>query len=68
MLGTIERLVEDRGFGFVRPNGYAKTIFFHVRDARALSWDARLLNQRVEFEVAEDKQGREVALNVRPAT
>ena len=52
----------------MRPNGYAKTIFFHVRDARALSWDARLLNQRVEFEVAEDKQGREVALNVRPAT
>jgi hypothetical protein len=30
MQGTIATVVEERGFGFVRPDAYGKDLFFHI--------------------------------------
>lgn len=66
MLGTCTGWHEDRGFGFVRPDGErGPDVFVH---RRSLGGSAMWLEQgqRVEFEIGLDgRTGRQQALNVR---
>ncbi|MDA8336100.1 MAG: TIGR03986 family CRISPR-associated RAMP protein [Peptococcaceae bacterium] len=64
--GTIARLVEDRGFGFIKPDNGGKDVFFHF----SLLTDARpQLGLRLSFqEVTGDKGPRAVSLRVIPGS
>lgn len=54
--GTIERIVVDRGFGFIAvPN--SPDCFFHFRDLIGLEFDERLQGQRVRFQIETGEKG-----------
>jgi cold shock CspA family protein len=63
--GTLARWVEDRGFGFIKPDAAQEPdLFVHV--TAFPPGTVPVIGLRIEFEVADDR-GRKVAGNVRPA-
>ncbi len=65
-IGTVKKVVSDRGFGFISGED-GKDYFFH-RDALAssLDFDRMATGDRVEFEFQSSERGPR-AVNVRPA-
>jgi cold shock CspA family protein len=67
--GTIVKIIEDRGFGFIRPagsqgGGKVKDIFFHVRALPPnTQFDEQLVERRVQFETEQSDKGPR-AINV----
>jgi CspA family cold shock protein len=67
--GEIKRLAQDRGFGFIRPDGESDDIFFHTSAVQDGGFESLREGQRVEFEKGADDRDprRKRALNVRIA-
>lgn len=64
--GTILRLVEDRGFGFIKSPGQPD-VFFHCRElADDLAFDESLQERRVKFDIISAPKGPRAA-NVQAA-
>jgi CspA family cold shock protein len=62
--GTVVGYKDDRGFGFIRPDGGGADIFVHARDIA--NADALKQGQRVMFEAQFDEvRGKERANRVR---
>jgi cold shock protein len=68
--GQIKRLVRDRGFGFIRPEGANDDIFFHSSGMQGTMFDELNEGQNVEFDTQNDPRdsSRSRAINVRPAS
>jgi cold shock CspA family protein len=65
-VGTITRLMLDRGFGFIS-SPRQPDVFFHCRDlAEDLPFDETLQERRVKFDVLTTSRGPR-AQDVRPA-
>ena len=64
--GTIKNLVTDRGFGFIESEE-GKDLFFHSNEMEGVEYSSLTKGQEVEFEMAQDRQGRPNAVKVRPA-
>ncbi len=54
--GTIARLVRDRGFGFIQPDGGAADVFFHSSAVEQPTFDELNEGQQVEFETEPDSR------------
>ena len=54
--GTIARLT-DRGYGFIKPDGSEKDLFFHAKDLVELRYDDLREGDKVSFEIAESPKG-----------
>jgi CspA family cold shock protein len=67
--GQIKRLVRDRGFGFIRPEGASEDIFFHSSSLQSGVFDQLSEGQNVEFDKEADPRDpqRSRATNVRIA-
>jgi CspA family cold shock protein len=52
--GTVARLVRDRGFGFIQPDGGGDDVFFHSSAVQEPSFDELNEGERVEYEVEQD--------------
>ena len=65
--GKIARLVRDRGFGFIRPEGEPEDIFFHSSAVGSATFDALNEGQPVEFDSEADPRDpkHQRAINVR---
>jgi len=65
--GQIKRLVRDRGFGFIRPEGASEDIFFHSSAMQGVMFDDLSEGQNVEFDKEADPRDsrRSRAVNVR---
>ena len=65
--GQIKRLVRDRGFGFIRPDGAEEDIFFHSSALTGGIFDELNEGQNVEFDTESDPRDpkRSRAINVR---
>ena len=55
--GQIKRLVRDRGFGFIRPEGASEDIFFHSSALQGGVFDQLNEGQAVEFEIVDGPKG-----------
>ena len=66
--GTIKSMRDDRGFGFIAPDGGNQDIFFHSSAVEGRMFDELREGQRVEFEAGTDPRnpGRSRAEHVRP--
>jgi cold shock protein len=53
-VGTIKRLVRERGFGFIQPDGATEEVFFHSSSVENLTFDELNEGQQVEFETEPD--------------
>lgn len=66
--GTVRRLMQYRGFGFIARRGEPDLFFHFSAVAPGIGFDESLHGRRVEFDVEHDKRsGRLQAVNVRPA-
>ena len=66
--GTIKKLVTDRGFGFILPEGAApngQDLFFHRSDVQGAGYDALREGDQVTYDIGRDeRRGTEKAANV----
>jgi CspA family cold shock protein len=63
--GSIARLT-DRGYGFIKPDGGDKDLFFHAKDLQEVRYDDLREGDKVSFEIAESPKGPN-AVSVRRA-
>lgn len=68
--GTIKRLVKDRGYGFILPEGSSEELFFHKSALESGSFDDLAEGGTVEFEAEPDpkRPERNQAAKVRPTS
>ena len=68
--GTITRVVRDRGFGFIQPEGATEEVFFHSSAVENPTFDELSEGERVEFETEPDPRQprRSRAVHVRKAS
>ena len=66
-VGTIKRLVRDRGFGFIQPDGATEEVFFHSSAVENPTFDELNEGRQVEFETEPDPRQpqRSRAIHVR---
>ena len=65
--GTIKTIQNDRGFGFIAPDGGAEDLFFHHSAVESPTFEELRQGQRVEFEPGSDPRNpsRQRATQVR---
>jgi CspA family cold shock protein len=66
--GIIKRLVKDRGYGFIQPEGSSAELFFHKSALEGVSFEELAEGGTVEFEAEPDpkRPERTQAAKVRP--
>ena len=66
MIGKIERLVKDRGFGFIKADGMEKDLFFHSKSLIGVAFDEleESNHDEVSFDVEDSPKGPN-AVNVK---
>ena len=66
--GTIKKLVIDRGFGFILPEGEptnGKDLFFHRTNVEGSGYDALREGAQVTYEIGTDeRRGTPIAVHV----
>jgi cold shock protein len=63
--GTVERFMEDKGFGFIKPDHGDKDVFVHHSAIGGSGFKSLAQGQRVEFDLVQDPKGPR-AENVEP--
>lgn len=63
--GTVKFFNDMKGFGFITPDGGGNDAFVHVSALEASGLRSLAQNQRVEYDLAPDRRGRESATNVK---
>lgn len=63
MIGTIKVL--KNGFGFIKSEDTAEDVFFHLSNLEGVEFDELEVENEVEFEVGEGKNGKDQALNIK---
>jgi cold shock protein len=65
--GTVKWFNEEKGFGFITPDGGGKDLFAHFSQIMGSGFKTLTENQRVEFEATQGQKGPQ-ASNIRAAT
>jgi cold shock protein len=63
--GTVERFMDDKGFGFIKPDNGEKDVFVHHSAIGGTGFKSLAQGQRVEFDLVQDPKGPR-AENVEP--
>ncbi len=63
--GVVKSFDEDKGFGFIRPDGGGKDVFLHVTALSRSGLGRPAHGQKVSCELARDRRGRLSATNLR---
>jgi len=64
-IGTVVTYFEDKGFGFVRPDGGGRDIFFHISRLNQGQPTDLVPGARVAYELGMDRTGKMAAASVR---
>ncbi len=64
--GTVQRFMDDKGFGFIKPDNGGKDVFVHFSAIGGAGFKSLSQGQRVEFDIVDDPKGPRAA-NVMPA-
>jgi cold shock protein len=55
--GTVDRFMDDKGFGFIKPDEGSKDVFVHHSAIGGSGFKSLAQGQRVEFELVQDPKG-----------
>ncbi len=66
--GTVKFFNESKGYGFIAPDGGGNDAFVHISAVEQSGMHTLRENQRVSYELAEDRRGKMAAVNLKDAT
>lgn len=55
--GTVDRFMDDKGFGFIAPDAGGKVVFVHHSAIQINGFRSLTAGQRVEFDLVQDPKG-----------
>lgn len=65
--GTVKFFNTDKGYGFIAPDNGGNDNFVHISAVEQSGMDTLSQNQRVSYEVENDKRGKPSAVRLQPA-
>ncbi len=66
--GTVKFFNQDKGFGFITPDGGAKDVFVHISALQAAGLQSLKEGQKVSFDTEPDRMGKgPKAVNIQAA-
>ncbi len=63
-IGTVKFFNADKGFGFITPDTGGQDAFVHISAVERAGLRTLSQNQRVKYELENDKRGRQSAVNL----
>lgn len=63
-IGTVKFFNEDKGYGFIAPDDGSNDSFVHISAVQAAGLDTLSQNQRLTYEVEQDRRGKMSAVNL----
>lgn len=55
--GVVERFMDDKGFGFIKPDAGGKDVFVHHSEIQGSGFKTLAKGDNVEFEIVQDPKG-----------
>lgn len=65
--GTVKFFNSDKGYGFITPDAGGQDAFVHISAVERAGMVTLNDNQRVSYELEEDRRGKMAAVNLQPA-
>jgi CspA family cold shock protein len=65
--GTVKFFNADKGYGFISPDGGGQDAFVHISALEASGMGPLNQNDRVSYELQDDKRGKQAAANLKHA-
>lgn len=66
-VGTVKFFNEGKGYGFIAPDGGGQDAFVHITAVERAGMGTLRENQRVAYDLEEDRRGKMAAGNLRAA-
>jgi cold shock protein len=66
-IGTVKFFDADRGFGFIAPDGGGNDAFVHISAIERAGMGTLDKDQRVSYDLEQDKRGKMSAVNLQAA-
>jgi CspA family cold shock protein len=67
-IGTVKFFNENKGYGFIAPEGGGNDAFVHISAVERSGMQTLRENQRVSYDLEEDRRGKMAATNLRDAS
>ena len=65
--GTVKFFNESKGYGFISPDGGGNDAFVHISAVEQSGMRSLRENQRVSYDLQEDRRGKMAAVNLKEA-
>ena len=65
--GTVKFFNENKGYGFIAPDGGGQDAFVHITAVERAGMRTLRENQRITYDLEEDRRGKMAAANLRSA-
>ena len=66
-IGTVKFFNESKGYGFIAPDGGDRDAFVHISAVENSGMRTLQENQRVSYDLEEDRRGKMAAVNLKNA-
>ena len=66
-IGTVKFFNADKGYGFIQPEGGGNDAFVHITAVEAAGMRTLDRDQRVSYELEQDRRGKTSAVNLTAA-
>ena len=66
-IGTVKFFNADKGYGFIQPDGGGNDAFVHITAVEAAGMRTLDKEQRVSYELEQDRRGKTSAINLTAA-
>jgi cold shock protein len=66
-IGTVKFFNEQKGYGFIAPEDGGNDAFVHISAVERAGMRTLLKDQRVSYELEEDRRGKTSAVNIQSA-
>lgn len=67
-IGTVKFFNEGKGYGFIAPESGGNDAFVHISAVEASGMRTLRENQRVSFDLEQDRRGKMAAVNLKDAS
>ena len=65
--GTVKFFNENKGYGFIAPDGGGQDAFVHISAVERSGMRSLRQDQRVSYDLEEDRRGKMAAVNIKSA-